>query len=280
MIGIRASVAAFLLLWFSAPGLAGDGGSIFSRKPRVDPARVRQLTETLRSDPDEKRRQAAVAELTQADPLVHQDVIPALIAAMRRDVASVRTAAAEAVGRFKMVFPLAGSALEATAESDPALAVRTAARQSLWEYHLNGYRSTKGVDAFAAQTVEPPIAKPARTRLPVTMEPPTAAVVTTSARLPVLSAMVTPLPAFGPPPGPRVDVLPRFFNLRPSATRSLHPNLTVEPPVARTPIVWLPPQTPLTPSTEPPIIPRYPDPVVVVKAPALARDLPPIVTPP
>ncbi len=276
MTGSRFALVILLGIGTVTPVALGDGDGPFGRK-RMEPVRVRQLAEILRSDSDEKRRAAAIAELADADPRAQPEVIPALIAALRKDVAAVRVAAAERLGRFHIVFPQAGEALETAAESDSSQAVRDAAQQALWEYHLNGYRSARGTDRFTWQTVEPPIAKPAKPRL-VTSEPLTAPVVPTAARLPVFPAAAEPLPMLGLPPGPRVDLLPGFFGPRTVLSGSLHPNLTVEPPIAKPPVQWMIP--PPTVSVEPPILPLWPDPVVVEKPPPIAMDLPPIVSPP
>jgi hypothetical protein len=255
----------------------GDGPGLFHRKPKMEPARVRQLVEIARSDPDEKKRKAALLELGDADPRVHTEVIPALVVAVRKDTsAAVRATAAEVIGRLPVVFPVAGAALETAVESDPSPAVREAAKQSLWEYHLIGYRSSKGADGFAGQTAEPPIAKPARAKPPVTAEPPAANVVTVAAPLRP-TVVATPLPELGPPPGPRVALLPGFFGPRTVLAGSYHPNLTVEPPIAKAarPVAPAP-----TASAEPPILPRWPEPATVGKPPPIAAYLPPIVSPP
>ncbi|MBX9623645.1 MAG: HEAT repeat domain-containing protein, partial [Gemmataceae bacterium] len=145
-------------LWAVVVGLAvlgPAGAGMFDRKPK-SAAQVERLAKALRSDPDEKRRRAAIAELKEADPRAVPDVIPALVGALQRDPsAQVRADAAEAIGSFKTAFPAAGAALEAAAEGDPAAGVRDAAQQALWEYHLSGYRSTKGADGIAGQTAEP-----------------------------------------------------------------------------------------------------------------------------
>src|SRR5215831_10891919 len=144
--GTRLTLAIVLGIGLAAPVLGiGDGKGFFHRKTMLDPARVRQLVETARSDPDEKKRKVAVAELLEADPRLQLDVIPTLIAALRRDTSpAVRAAAAEVIGPYGVVFPTAGLALEDAIESDPAVAVRNAAKQALWEYHLVGYHSAKG----------------------------------------------------------------------------------------------------------------------------------------
>jgi hypothetical protein len=252
----------------------------------MDPVRVRQLAETIRSDPDEKRRKAAITDLLDADPRAFPEVIPALISALQKDTPTVRVAAAEAIGQFNVVFPLAGVALEYAAEQDPSQAVRRAAQQALWEYHLNGYRSTKGVDGFTVQTAEPPIAKPGKPRPKLSNEPPLAPVVSVSASTPpslspaTLSPVVTSpvvTPTLNRPPGPRKDFIPRVLDIRAALYGPAYLNRSVEPPIAK-------PSTtrtfPATLSMEPPIQPLWPDPVVLGKPPPIVLDLPPVVSPP
>jgi hypothetical protein len=124
------------------------------------PPKARSLVETLKSDPDEKKRKAAAVELRQHDPRTNADLIPTLIATLQRDPSpAVRAEAAETIGKLKPVAQQAGVALEQTLAADPADEVRKAAQQALWDYHLNGYRSA-GVNPAHPQTPEPPVAKP------------------------------------------------------------------------------------------------------------------------
>lgn len=269
MTGTRLALTVAFAVGLVAPAF-GQGG-LFNRKPRMDAARVRQLADVLRLDPDEKKRQAAIAELRDADPRVYLDVMPLLSTALQKDAsAAVRATAAEVIGRFNIVFPMAGLALESAAETDPSAAVRDAAKQALWEYHLIGYRSAKGADGIAGQTVEPPLAPPARPELPVTAEPPV---------LPAVAAAAASTPASLPPlalpPGPRVSpvrTMPRPLTILSAIPP--HPNLTVEPPLA-------PPSPRSSPALvladEPPIQPRWPEPAPVGKPPPIARFLPAIV---
>ena len=258
------------------PGKAdGDGRS--PRRPRlIDAVRIRQLAEILRSDPDERRRWAAMQELGNADPRVHPDVMPSLIAALRGNAASIRASAAEIIGRFHTVFPLAGAALENAAETDPSPVVRQAAKQSLWEYHLNGFKSVRGTELFLTQTVEPPIAKPELPRQPsavAPLPPPPVPVVRVTASIPLTAIALPPVSA----PGPRVS------NFRPTSDPlsilkgSRQARLTREPPIAKPkqPRLLTPPRT-----TEPPILKLWPEPVVIGHSPAFSLDLPPVVTPP
>lgn len=266
MIATRPALAAFSLFVFGWVATAADGND----PPGPVAARVRALIDIVRTDPDERRQRAAVAELADSDPRVHTEVIPALVRAMKQESAEVRAKAAEVLGRFRATSALAGAALEASAESDPSPAVRTAARQALWQYHLNGYRSANGAASGAFQTQEPPIAKPARPRTPVAVEPPPAPVAT-------VVALAFPLPPVGVPPGPRVTALPGFFGPRSLLSTSRHPNPTVEPPLARRPDNWFPPPT--VPD-EPPLPPQWLHPATAGKPPPFVVGLPPVVADP
>ena len=272
--GTRVLLPVLAALVVAAPA---DAGGLFGRKGISD-ARVRQLSETLRSDPDEKKRQAAAAELKEADPRTQPDVIAALVGTLRRDPsAGVRAAAAEAIGQFKMVFPLGGVALETAAESDPAPAVRDVAQQALWEYHLIGYRSTRGADGIAGQTPEPPLSRgpgrrvvavtaapplPPSTIQPVGVGPPAAAL---TSSLPIVTT-APPVTAFKPeveaaangkpPAGPRM-----LFTTAPP----LQLNVTAEPRRAA-PLAVAPPPRRVSPG-----------PVVAgVRLPAPELDVPPL----
>ena len=227
------------------------------------------------ADSDEKKRKSAIRELNDADPRVQVEVIPILVAALRKDSSeTVRSSAAEAIGRYSVVFPLAGLALEDAAIADRSATVRAAARQALWEYHLLGYRSARGDDAFAAQTAEPPIAKPTPPAEPSTSEPFTSPYATTVSG--IGTPTIAPLPPVGPPPGPRAVAEHRKPGGLVTAIQP-HPNLTVEPPIARGSTAANP--TPKA-TTEPPIRPRFMEPLKYGPPPRLASNLPAIVPPP
>jgi hypothetical protein len=278
--------------------LPADAGSIFGRKGKSD-ARVRQLVDTLRTDPDEKKRRAAAVELREADPRTQAEVIPALVAALQRDpAAGVRADAAETIGQFKYVFPLAGLALEAAAEGDASADVRDLAQQALWEYHLSGYRSVKGADGIAGQTPEPPLARPEPARPAAVLLPPAVAPVIQPVSVsppppvaPVLPA-VTPRPvtAFRPT-APAADA-PKERGPRVvfTAAPPFQLNVTAEPPRAK-PLPVAPPPTPVfvlpPPDLEIParapivtpdgIFPSFPPPPAP-PAPRLPAGLPPLPT--
>lgn len=232
MTGTRLLLTALAALMLAASLQA----SLFPpRKPKLDANRVKQLAETLRTDPDEKKRRAAIAELKEADPRQIPEAMTILVSTLQRDPSpAVRADAAEAIGSIKVMVPLAGVALEIAAESDPSPAVRDAAQQALWEYHLIGYRSTKGADGIAGQTAEPPLAKPAIARPVVTVaklpnDPPMPPV------QPAVGVTPPPLPVpvlTNPPPAPK----PEMKNgIRTLVTAAPPPRLndTTEPPIAQ-----------------------------------------------
>lgn len=212
-----------------AASLSPLAAGIFSRK-KLDAGRVRQLVEVLRAEPDEKKRKAAVAELKDADPRAHTDAVLALVATLQRDSApAVRVEAADAIRQFRLVFPVAGLSLETAAETDPSPLVRDAAQQALWEYHLLGYRSSKGTDGFAGQTAEPPLAKPPA-RVVKAAAPPIVVPVSLVKPQDVVSLgpprMAPPLPA--PVATPQSGIRTVLSAVPPAVF-----NVTAEPPLAK-----------------------------------------------
>jgi hypothetical protein len=268
--GTRILFAVVALAGLVTPVAAGwDGTSLFPRK-RPDQSRVRYLVELLRSEPDAKKQKAAVNELADADPRVFPEVIPSLIAALKKDAAAVRASAAEVIGKFKTTFPLAGAALESAAETDPDASVRAAAKQALWDYHLNGYRSAKSVGGIV-QTMEPPLASPVSPRSPLALAPMPSVVVTTVAKLPsprlpeITSIPVTP--GLAPEPGPRVHLVAEWNTPRQLLSLPAKASFTTEPPLAKRPVK----------PTPPPVVPAVP--ALAIPAPAIAaapRMEPPI----
>jgi hypothetical protein len=296
-------VLALTLAALAFAPTAAFGGPL-KPKPKPDAARVRTLMETLKIDFDEKRRKAAADELGAADPRQFPEVATALTTALQKDAsASVRAEAAQSLGQLDQVFPMAGVALEGAAAGDSSPLVRLAAKHALWDYHLNGYRSPKGFDGAAAQTVEPPIAAPAGPRPVVALvpapPPPTAPLIPAAA--PVLPPVAPPVSRAASSPlalpiGPRIfrpallaDLVPS--NLRPAPRPSPISgpppilNITGEPPLAKRPAVALPFPPPPTSSVPPPVavppppsMPRAPD--YVPTLPPFRPDLPSVVLPP
>lgn len=299
-------LAALVVL--PAATLAGP----FKSKPRPDAARTRTLLETLKGDPDEKKRRAAADELGGADVRQFPEVATGLAVALQKDVsAGVRLEAAQSLGELDQAHPLAGAALEAAAAGDPSPLVRLAAKQTLWEYHLSGYRAPRALDGGLAQTVEPPIAAPGGTRPVVALipapPPPTAPLIPAipnrpTAVLPPVAPPANPpaakVPALGSGIGPRIFRSPLLAELMPARPAARPPslpgpppilNVTGEPPVAKRPAVTVPavpqpissaapPPTVASPPRPLPPMPRAPD--YVPTLPPFTPDLPSVVLPP
>lgn len=220
--GPRLVLPALVVAVLAAPAAAND--KLFPLK-KNDAAKVKQLTDTLRTDTSEKKRKAAAVELREYDPRAHTELLPALVAALQKDAsAAVRAEAAESIAQSKLVNTVAGNALETAAAADPARTVRDAAKQALWDYHLIGYRSTTGADGFVGQTPEPPIAKRPAPR-------PTA--------VPAVRIAAESMPMSAPPPAP----------VHSTRVPSVMPVPAFEPPVIAVAASALPPPEPLAPLT-------------------------------
>lgn len=201
-----------LAVGLSAPAEAGIG--IFSRKPKVDPAeQVPTLIMQLKTDKDEGKRSVAAEELRQYDPKAFPEIMTVLSDALLKDSSTaVRAEAASSIAKLRPINQQAGYALEQAAANDPSLRVRMAARQSLWQYNLLGYRSSGKAPDVANQT-PPPAVAPAPTRPAVTArsprglpgetrEPPLAEGPTTSLK------PVTPPKLIKPPAEPAPKIAP------------------------------------------------------------------------
>jgi hypothetical protein len=291
-------VSALIIATFGVASLhAGPG--LFKKKP--DAIRVSTLIETLKSNPDEKKRKAAADELGGADSRFHPEAATALIVALQKDASpSVRAEAAASLGDLGQVFPVAGQALEAAAANDSSALVRLAAKRTLWEYHLSGYRSPKGADGTLTQTIEPPIASPVGPRttvmfvpappLPVVVSaPPTLVPQLPLASVPSISRFGPSLP-LSPLTGPRVShpsIVTEMFsgsqlidresvNSPVSLPLARPPilNLTQEPPLAKRPAVTIPP-FPEPTNVPPPTITFVPPPLPELTKPDYEPTLPP-----
>lgn len=249
MTGTRLTVAVLAAVLLVAP--AGTAGGFLPHK-KTDAAKVKQLTDVLRSDASEKRRKAAAVELREYDPRTHPELLAALVAAVQRDPSpAVRAEAAESIGQSRLVNPVAGLALESAATADPAASVRDAAQQALWEYHLSGYRSARGADGIVGQTAEPPVARrpaprvaavvPAASTTPAIAPPPTpvyTSPVWVPSVLPGHTAGASPVSALPAVPPPDLPAAART-STRPVVLVTAAPpaqlNVTAEPPVAAAP---------------------------------------------
>lgn len=284
-----ASLLSFALVAALAAAHASSAAPpLFDRKAKTDAARVRTQLEVLKSEPDDKKRLAATAELAFADARDQPEVITGLVAALKRDTsAKVRAGAADALGQLNIVSPVAGAALEGAAVADAAADVRAASKQALWEYHLNGYRSSQGLGWMAKETAEPPIASPPGPRVVVALTPvgpPPAPKATAPPPAPVPQ-----LPPAAQPAGPRT--VRSFFGelvagMKPAQKPSAGPppisNVTPEPPLAQPAFTVTVPPLPATPRQpvllpDPPAAPREPE--YVPTLPPFLPDLPPVALP-
>jgi hypothetical protein len=184
-------------------------------QPEAMPAKAANpAIATLKTDRDEKDRAAAAAALRTADPRTDLEVLPTLMTSLQQDPSpTVRAAVAETIGKLKPVSAEAGATLEGAVVGDPSEAVRKAAQAALWQYHLNGYRSS-AANAATPQTVEPPLAKPKS----IPPAPPAPAVLTSTVK-----------PQSSPTPTPQPVARPISTGIGRGA---IYPQ-TIEPPLAK-----------------------------------------------
>ena len=139
-----------------------DAG-IFKRNPKPDPVkRVPELIAVLKTDREEKNRIAAAEELRNYDVKRFNEIVPALLLASEQDSSSsVRIEAIYSLGKIRPISQQVGDTLTKIMHNDQVIRVRVAARSTLWQYHILGYRSSKiGPDALLNQSKEPPLAEP------------------------------------------------------------------------------------------------------------------------
>jgi hypothetical protein len=195
-------------LAFAAPSPA-RAFSLFSRRPKVDPAqRVPELINTIRTAHEERKRVAAIEELYQYDAAAFPQIVPLLTDLLKNDPSSsVRAEAAHSLGRLRPASPAASEALDA-AIHDSALRVRWQARSALLFYP-----TTAAPPTATAKKGPPPL--PA----PVVVDSPR-----TAPANPVLLPVPSPAPTIAPVRAPDIArPLPRG----PSATPP-----SSEPPIA------------------------------------------------
>jgi hypothetical protein len=169
---MRYFLTPFLIVLFAHTTPAG----IFKKNtPKPDPAKyVPELIATLKGDKDDDKRAHAASELREYDPKTFPDLLPALVDALQNDPSSsVRTEAVNSLSKLRPITQQAGYALEQALANDSSIRVRVAARTTLWQFHLLGYRSGKPTESGDGQSKEPPIAtpKPATPAPTVTPQP-------------------------------------------------------------------------------------------------------------
>ena len=194
---IRLLVVPVVALSLAAPVQAG----LFKKSAKPDPTvHVPALIEALKDTKhhDEKSRAAAAGELDEYDAKAFPELLPALIDALAADPSpSVRSRAAESIGKVRPITAAAGYALERAAADDKSFAVRVSARAALLKYRVLGHMPGVKVEGLA-QSSEPPLAAGPAPKDPATgtvLRPtPGPAPVTDSAVAPVLPALPTPKP--------------------------------------------------------------------------------------
>jgi HEAT repeats len=240
----RLWAAPLVALALAVPAQAG----IFRKTPRPDPAvHVPALIQTLKTDRDERARAAAASDLRDYDAKAFPDVLPTLIEALASDPSSsVRSKAAEAIGKVRPISPEAGYALEQAIENDKSIPVRFSARLAIAQYRVLGFLGA-GKGEMTVQTGEPPLA-----------------VATTNKGMPggtILRPTPSPVPVPGPvltaPPGPK----PTAPSPSPGGQGMAPRPQTGEPPLAE-------PTRPRMPTPVLTAQPRAPAPVITIPSPA------------
>ena len=231
------------------------GLGLFNRKPKAEEPppqaapTARQYIAVLQRDPDERKRVYAAQALRTADPRTDAAIVPALIGSLQRDPSpTVRSQAAGALGGMKPIYQHAGLALQASAQADPAEAVREASKAALWQYHLAGYRLPEMAGQRTTQTAEPPIASP-RPSVPVA---------------------VVPGPAAPAPGTTDAEFRPISIGVGKAATFQQ----TVEPPLAAATAVPPPSPTASVPTPAPAPPPAVPSPVKPVPTVSIPQSRP------
>jgi hypothetical protein len=240
---------SLILLTTGALTLPASAGIIFGKKPtKPDPAmRVPQLIVIVKTDKDESKRVSAAEELRQFDPAAFPDLVPVLIDVMMNDdKPSVRSEAAESLGKIRPVSKEVGWALEQVEEKDKSWRVRTKARYVLLGYHWAGYHADPNMVTPGKEPVK----------------------------------MVTPMPGTGSPMPPQVIVTPTPPKSAPPANRPVGGETPAPPladPATKTAPTTAPRQLPTGPA-EPPAQSAAPAKVAPAPLPLIPMPVP--TTPP
>ena len=151
----RLFLVPLLALTLAAPSQAG----LFKKSAKPDPAtHVPALIEILKTDKEERARSAAAGELDEYDAKTYPEILPALMEALTSDPStSVRSKAAESIGKVRPISAAAGYALERAAADDKSTYVRLSAKAALMKYRILGHMPGTKMD-FLAQSSEPPLA--------------------------------------------------------------------------------------------------------------------------
>ena len=152
---------------------------IFNRKPRLT-MQVPELIVTAKTDPDERRRAAAVEQLRESDLRAYPDITGVLIEILLNDSGPKGTVKLEAVRSLSKVRPvsqLIGQAMQQAALNDDNWRVRLQAKTAMWMmgYHGDG-KGALAADPKGMTMTEPPLANdPTVKAVPGPNAPPAAA---------------------------------------------------------------------------------------------------------
>jgi hypothetical protein len=224
--------------------LPAPAGIFFGKKNKPNPAeRVPELIMTVKTDKDEGKRAAAAEELRQYDPAAHPEIVPILIDVLLNDPkASVRSEAAESLGKLRPATQEAGWALEQALEKDSSVRVRLRCRYALLGYHWG--KSDGAPKDKPPSGKEPPKEQPMKVVPPInTIVPPAKpgsktkapAVINETTPPPLVEPSASKVPGFRPlPPGPMTPGTPRIVPANPPKLQAppMKPNEgpALEPP--------------------------------------------------
>lgn len=192
---------------------------------RPDEQQVNELMRILRSDPDERRRASAAAELGKIDLRANPSAGHALIEALEQDPSvHVRAEVASALGKLRPLTLQVGKALETALNNDQSPRVRLTARNSLLPFIQSGYRLAGAkADAYDPR---PTPSVPVPNQPPVVQHQPQRSSPTRVMQPPITNRSQTtepPLASTQPTEEPRPV-------LRPST--SMKPNVPADPRIA------------------------------------------------
>jgi HEAT repeats len=166
---MRKSRALLVLVVFVVLPVSASAGILFKKTPKPKPEdRVPELIGILQTEKDEHKRASAAEEIRQFDPATFPDIIVVLADVVINDPSSsVRTEAADSLGRMRPATQQAGQALEQALAKDGSMKVRMQARYSLLQLHWGGYHSSAKEPPLA--TKDTPVKE---TKSPPVMQPP------------------------------------------------------------------------------------------------------------
>ena len=252
---IRLVLPAVVLIGSALPAQA----QIFTRKPRLA-MEVPELIVTAKTDPDERRRAAAVEQLRDSDIRAYPDITGVLIDRMLNDTKpNVRLEAVHSLSKVRPMSQLIGQAMQQAALNDENWRVRFQAKTAMW---MMGYRG-EAREATTAAPVGITYQEPPLANNPMTIASP-------GPRVPPLPMPSVPVqgiqvkvPGTTPntlPANPPIEIVPDASNRQLPSSMSVstpRPLPIAPPPPVPVPAqgiqVKVPATTPNTPPVSPPI---------------------------